>query len=359
MEFNLLVNKSGRTYKSGVPLSDDMRRLVIDSILKEGGDRATGYFPFSFASVAKTLKLSPNTVQKIWRKFCENYNEGALRPGGDFRSKLTNDDLELIEILKTERGSISLREIYAQLEQFGDIGGDISISAISRAIKSKLLSGKEYSRKKITHITAERFTIENMMYTQLFIDYVSSKDVRTLKFFDEAGVKVPDVGTRLYGHSPVGERCIEIVRKRENPNNSLNMLVSLEGPEYYNVIDGSTDTVQFLNFFEEAANAVNVNTHRPALEVGDIIIMDNFAVHHFEGGEVLEEFLWDMGIELLYMPSYSPDLNPIEMCFNKVKTALNNDFIELVHFNTKLAVETVNANDMRGFYKHTSYLFPL
>ena len=105
------------------------------------------------------------------------------------------------------------------------------------------------------------------MYTQLFIDYLSSKDPRKLKFFDEAGVKLPDVGTRNYGHSPIGTRCVDVVRKCESPNTTLNLLVSLSnGPEYYNLIRGATNTVRFLEFFEEASNAANVVTGRPCLE---------------------------------------------------------------------------------------------
>ena len=50
--------------------------------------------------------------------------------------------------------------------------------------------------------------------------------------------------------------------------------------------------------------------------------MDNLSSHHFEGGEILEEWFGTMGIELLYTPSYSPDLNPIELCFNKIKCEL-------------------------------------
>ena len=208
-------------------------------------------------------------------------------------------------------------------------------------------------------IAAEKFT--KNMYTQLFIDYLSSKDIGTVKFFDEAGIKTPGIGTRLYGHSPVGERCVEVVRKEENPNTTLNMLVSVNGPEYYNLIDGATNTAEFLNFFQEAANATSNTTPHPVLEIGDTIVMDNLAVHHFDGGEILEDFLADMGIELIYTPVYSPDLNPIEMCFNKIKTLLNNDFNDLVHYNVKLAasyaVDSITENDMRGFYKHTSYLF--
>ena len=59
-------------------------------------------------------------------------------------------------------------------------------------------------------------------------------------------------------------------------------------------------------------NLSNVNTGRPCLEVGDIVVMDNLSSHHYEGGEILEEWFDTMGIELLYTPSYSPDLNPGE-----------------------------------------------
>ncbi|KAK3701803.1 hypothetical protein QZH41_005162 [Actinostola sp. cb2023] len=151
-------------------------------------------------------------------------------------------------------------------------------------------SGQRYTRKKITHVNLQRFTFQNIMYTQLFIDYLSAKDPRRLKFFDEAGVKYPDIGTRLYGHAPIGERCIEVVRKVESPNSTVNLIVSLNGPEYYDVIAGATNNIEFLQFFTRGLNAVNPITLRPVLQTGDIVIMDNLSVHHFDAGEVLEEF---------------------------------------------------------------------
>ena len=108
------------------------------------------------------------------------------------------------------------------------------------------------------------------------------------------------------------------------------------------MLDGPTDTVHFLNLFEEAARAVNFETARAALEVGDIIVMDNLSVHHYEGGEVLEEYLAEMGIELLYTPVYSPDLSPVELCFNKVKTQLNYHFQKVFKANLKLATCSIS-----------------
>ena len=248
------------------------------------------------------------------------------------------------------------------MEEFKDDHPDVSLSTISRAVRKNMLSGKRYSRKKITHVASQRFTASNMLYTQLFIDYVSSKDPWCLKFFDEAGIKIPDVGTRLYGHALVGERCVEIIKKYETPNNTLNLLISLNGPDYYSIIPGASNAVQFLNFFEEAEAAVNFETLRPVLQVGDVVIMDNLSVHHYDSGEILEQFLSEMGIELLYTPVYSPDLNPIELCFNKIKNTLNYELQDLVHYNLPLAtmqaIEKISQEDIRGFYNHTSYLFP-
>ena len=140
------------------------------------------------------------------------------------------------------------------------------------------------------------------------------------------------------------------------------MLVSLNGPEYFNLLDGATNTAEFLNFFTEASEAVNISTWRPALENGDIIVMDNLNVHHYDGGEILEDWLNEMGIELLiYTPVYSPDLNPFESCFGKVKAVLNGQLQQIVQENLKLAaaqaIETITANDLKGYYNNTSYLF--
>jgi len=93
-----------------------------------------------------------------------------------------------------------------------------------------------------------------------------------------------------------GERCVEISRKVESYNYTLDLLLSmaLNGAENYNIIDRPTNTVEFSwNFFEEAAHAANITTG----------FMDNLAVHHYEGGEVLEEYLANMGVKLIFTPT--------------------------------------------------------
>ena len=318
------VNSQGRSYRQGVGLSRDMKSLIIDELYRRGGDRLTQFVPVgSYTPVSNAIKVSLKRVKKVWLQYCNHYTLEGKKAGGDRRSKLKSEDLELIELMKKYKGSVSLKEIYSIMEELGNIQGDISISSISRALKSRMESGKTYTRKKITHVASQRFAYNNLLYTQIFMDYLSSKNPNSLKFFDEAGVKYPNVGMRLYGHAPKGERCVEVVKKCESPNATINMIVSLNGTEYYDIIDGASNTYEFLNFFGKASNAVNLQTLRPALEIGDILVMDNLSVHHYESGEVLEEYLQEMGVELLYTPVFSPDLNPIEHSFNKIKTVTN------------------------------------
>ena len=77
----------------------------------------------------------------------------------------------------------------------------------------------------------------------------------------------------------------------------MNFLAGVDGIKYYNLIDGATNTMEFLRFFEEASNAFDINTGRPALEVDNIIVVDNLPVHHGEGERAMREFLEDVSIE--------------------------------------------------------------
>ena len=84
----------------------------------------------------------------------------------------------------------------------------------------------------------------------------------------------------------------------DSPNITVNFLAGLNGVEYMNIVQGASDAINFLQFFGEAGNAANIETGRPHLKVGDIVVMDNCPTHHFAGGEALQEWLGDRNIEL-------------------------------------------------------------
>ncbi len=78
---------------------------------------------------------------------------------------------------------------------------EISMSMLSRQIRKNAVRGQRYSRKRLGKCASERFTHENIVYTQIYLDYLADKQ----PLFDESGFQLPDTGHRNYGYSPVGE----------------------------------------------------------------------------------------------------------------------------------------------------------
>ena len=74
----------------------------------------------------------------------------------------------------------------------------------------------------------------------------------------------------------------------------------------------------------------------------------------------MESFLNDIGVELVYTPTYSPDFNPVEFVFSKMRTEMQYRLKNLVEFNLKVgafeALESIDARDVKGFYRATGYI---
>ena len=192
------------------------------------------------------------------------------------------------------------------------------------------------------------------------MNYIYIVDPNKLKFFDESGIKLPDVGRPNYGHSLTGTLAVEISRNMNSPNITLNLLCGLDDIIYANTIDGTSNSMTFLNFFEESSN-VFLPDGKPPYNYGDDIIMDNAPIHRNRAGEALGEWLDDIGCTLVYLPTYSPEFNPADLVFNKVKIILKRfEFRELLRDNLHVAVyealTTMTHEYMSGFFRFTGYI---
>ena len=255
---------------------------------------------------------------------------------------------------------MSTGEVYKHLNEFGsNVVGGTSYSGERRVLKYHMDDG-EWSWKRLTHSVQEKFTAANLIYCQEFVNYVHTIDPHRLKYFDESGIKLPEVGRPNYGHSLIGTPAVEISRNMHSPNITLNLMCGLDGIIYANTVDGASNHLSFLNFFEESAN-VFLPDGRPPYTYGDHVIMDNAAIHHYRAGQALGEWLDDIGCVLLYLPTYSPEFNPAENVFNKLKTILRRfEYRELLRDSLHVAVhqglQEIATNDMRGFFKFTGYI---
>lgn len=354
----MIVSKQGRTFQPGKSLNEDTRKLVIDKIVQKGGDIFTGFFPGSFNQIAQQLNISKTTVKKVWLQCVETGDVKARWKGGNNPPHLQNQSLDLIEGLKAIKPSMPYKQILDEVNLHCLIPSGTSKSAIGRSVQHRLQGGRR-TWKRLSRASLDKLNPANVNYCQDFLNFMSNVDPYRVKCFDESGFRMPDVCRPNYGHSVVNMPCIEVGRYINAPNVTLNLLIGLQGVLYANTEDGATDTATFLNFWGEAAANMMPNG-RPILEYGDLILMDNCATHHYAGGYILAEWLDEQGIDVVYLPVYSPELNPIELVFNKLKTLAKQDNIKTV-FNRNIhdgiyeCLKNVTDLDCYGFYKYCDY----
>lgn len=354
------VSKKGRTLVSGQAVDNSLRCLIIDHIVANGGDLLTGYFPGSMSAVGNHFKLSQSFVSKLWKKCCKEGSISPQRRGCNNPPHLQNQDLEFIEALKSAKPSMPYSKILEAVDAHCNIPSGTSVSAISRAVQSRL-NGEKWTFKRMASFKCEKFHPDNVDYCQDFLNYIHGVDPYKLKFFDESGFALHSgVGKPNYGHSPVNTTCVEIGKFLTSPNITLNMLIGMEGLLYANTENGASDAMTFLNFFGEASNNLMPNGE-PILQYGDHVILDNCPIHHNEAGYALGEWLDSIGVEVVYLPTYSPELNPIELAFNKLKKIavreeIREVFARSVHDGIYACLEEITVDDCVGFIKHAQYI---
>ena len=128
-------------------------------------------------------------------------------------------------------------------------------------------------------------------------------------FLDETGLNTKM--TRLYGGAPRGERLVAAVPHGHWRTSTFIAGLRQSGVIAPLVLDGPMTGAAFRAYVEQAL--------APALKPGDVVVMDNLAAHKVAG---IEEAIAMTGASLLYLPPYSPDLNPIEQLIAQLKALL-------------------------------------
>src|SRR5829696_7699630 len=138
----------------------------------------------------------------------------------------------------------------------------------------------------------------------------SEIDPGRLVFVDEMGVHTSLAP--LYGYSAEGDRLRLSVPRNRGRNTTLLAAMTLDGIGETMAVEGSTDRGVFEAYVEHAL--------APVLQAGQVVIMDNLPAH--KPKKRVRELIEERGCELIYLPAYSPDFNPIEEAFAKIKGIL-------------------------------------
>jgi transposase len=173
-------------------------------------------------------------------------------------------------------------------------------------------------------------------------------DPARLVFLDETGAST--AMDRTHGRAPSGVRVDGPAPHGHWKIVTLTAAVRVDGVGACLAFDGATDSAAFETYLERCL--------APTLRPGDVVIMDNLSCHKTAEAARL---IAAAGAELRFLPAYSPDLNPIERMFSKLKAWLRSAKARTIDALVEAmgdALRTVRPGDLVGWFRHSGYQAP-
>lgn len=304
------------------PLSNDLRQRILDAVDNHEGSRRqlARRFAVDVSTITRLLQLRRLT--------------GSLEPrprGGDRRATLDPPARERLRHLVQEHPDATLDGLRERL------GIDGSVMVIWRALKKLGLT-----RKKKTKHAAEQERPDVRRERRAFRREVERIEPGRLVFVDETGVTT--AMTPSYGRAPRGERVVDSAPASWESMTVI-AAVGLGGVRAPMAVAGSSNGATFLAYVEQVLV--------PALRRGDVVVFDNLSSHFTPG---VAEAIGRVGARLLPLPPYSPDFNPIEEMFSKLKESLRravartkDHLIEAIGE----ALKSVTTEDILGWFQQS------
>ncbi len=172
-----------------------------------------------------------------------------------------------------------------------------------------------------------------------------SVDPERLVFVDETGLKT-DMD-RVRGWAETGHRLVDRVVSGHWETNTLVHAIALDGTRAAMILDGPVDGIRFAGFCEHFL--------APTLQPGDLVVLDNRSSHK---STAANQSIESVGARLVFLPPYSPDLNPIENIFSKLKQLVRGlrprNWIQTIEA-AKQALKKISLDDICNAMAHDGY----
>ena len=178
-----------------------------------------------------------------------------------------------------------------------------------------------------------------------FVLAARALDPRNLVFLDEFGANLAFVPR--YGRALSGERVHINKPSKRGKNVTFVGALTLDGLLALDSLPGAATIENFVGWVGDSLI--------PVLRAGQIVVMDNLRAHKVEA---VRELIESVGAQVLFLPPYSPDMNPIEECWSKVKSFLRKARArchEALLLAVDMAAEMVTPSDSRGWFTHAGY----
>ena len=174
---------------------------------------------------------------------------------------------------------------------------------------------------------------------------MSGCEPEKLVFLDESGININM--TRCYARSKGGSRAVDAIPLWKPQNITVLSSIRLNGEADYTTYAGGTTSERFIDYLK--------NILVPTLSSDSIVIMDNMRSHHTKA---VKDLLAQAGVRYLYLPPYSPDLNPIEKMWAKIKAFLRKAKVrqlEKLLEAVNSAFKTICPADCSGWFRFCGY----
>jgi transposase len=174
-------------------------------------------------------------------------------------------------------------------------------------------------------------------------------EAKRLVFVDEMGTNTSL--SPVYAWAKKGQRALCSVPRNRGKNTTVLSSMSVRGIGPSLTVEGATTSAVFEAYVDQVL--------APTLRKGQVMVMDNLSAHK---GERIRELIEERGCELIYLPSYSPDFNPIEEAFSKIKGLVRKAEVrtkEALLEAIGWALSAVTTDDARGFFEHCGYRMPV
>jgi transposase len=275
-------------------ISNDDRKRIIDSYL-DGN---------TVSDISKVMRFKRTTVYALINQFFEHGNISRKQKGGVRRQSLSDAQKRVVLEWIDEDCSITLNQIKIRCQEKMNVV--ISTSTLSRYMKSF-----SYTFKRIHNIPERRNDVTTLdlreIYANIFMGIVSNIDDSNIIFIDEVGFNVSM--RSKFGRSLVGTRPIQVVPTIRSRNVSVCCAMNRHGIVGYKTQTRAYNSESFGEFIRFLISELQNKNIQNA-----VFIMDNVAFHKTD---VINNIVVESGYEILFLPPYSPFLNPIENMFSK------------------------------------------
>jgi transposase len=211
-------------------------------------------------------------------------------------------------------------------------------------------SGRGLAYEKKSAVASERDEEARGLWRWLAARF----DARRLVFVDESGFHTSSTPPPHLHDAPAGESSKRREGIRQGPkrnrgkNQTLIASITFEGAMGASMtVEGATDAAAFEAYIEHFL--------APSLEKGQVVVVDGLGAHRTDK---VRELIEERGAELLFLPSYSPDLNPIEEAFSKIKNIVRKAGArtrEALVEAIALAISAIALEDVAGWFAHCGY----